>query len=144
MAAATQEYATALTQEEIDMVLQQRRHVAVSKAPPKKAPPPPSQAQASQAQAQQASFTPPWAPANSASAARTSPATSSFSETVNDQAMSNMLQTPPEFAPLNIYEFLMGTSINSLLLVSSSDRISARQRQELRDMISILRSFTFE
>ena len=160
MAAAAQEFATALTEEEVELVLEQRRHVAATKAPPKRPPPSPAPAppMAAQGPAPAAAlareFVPPWAPAGTTSSARSSQApetqaaagaasSAPFPETAADPAMAAMLQTPPEFAALNIYEYLMVTSINGLLLVASSDCITARQRQELRDIVSILRGFNF-
>jgi hypothetical protein len=110
----------ALSQEEVDLITQQRTHRAATKAPPQQPPhllpPPPA----------------PWHPDRA------------YAETAGDNVFEEMLQTPPEMAPMNIYDFLMSTAINSLLLISVSNRMNERQRQEVRDIIRILRGFSFE
>ena len=67
MAAAAQEFATALTQEEVEFVLEQRRHVAATKAPPKRQPPapgPPTPVQAAPPTTPHlGAYAPPWSPA---------------------------------------------------------------------------------
>jgi hypothetical protein len=111
-----------VSEEEINLNAQQRTFRAATKAPPKQPPhllPPP----------------PAPVPRHLDRA---------YPETVGDNAFEEMLQTPPEMAPMNIYDFLMSTSINSLLLISMSNRMNERQRQEVRDIIRILRGFSFE
>jgi hypothetical protein len=128
MAGAAHEFATALTQEEMDQILLQRQRsaMAATKAPPKQPPQVPvQQAQASSSPMTPASsHIPPWAPPGQSSAARTA----QFPEPEQDSVMMNMLATPPEHAPMIIYDYLLTTAINALLIVASSDHISQRQK----------------
>ena len=137
MAGAAHDFASALTQEEMDLIIAQRQRsaTAVTKAPPA---PPPAAAQR-QVISPAATFTPPWAPPGEASATRAA----QFPSHEEDIAMMQMLATPPEFAPMNIYDFLLTTAINALLIVASSDRLGQRQKQEIRDIVAILRGLNF-
>ena len=137
MAGAAHEFAAALTPEEMDLIMAQRQRsaAAVTKAPP--APPPTTVQQ--QVPHLAATFSPPWAPPGETSATRAA----QFPSHEEDHALMQMLATPPEFAPMNIYDFLLTTAINALLLVSSSDRLGQRQKQEIRDIVAILRGLNF-
>jgi hypothetical protein len=137
MAGAAHEFASALTPAEIELIIAQRHRstTAVTKAPPA---PPPSAVQPPAA-SQAAAFTPPWASPGETSATRAA----QFPSHEEDLAMMQMLATPPEFVPMNIYDFFLTTAINALLIVSSSDRLSQRQKQEIRDIVAILRGLNF-
>jgi hypothetical protein len=135
MAETAEAFATVLTPQEMETILTQRRNAgAVVKAPPT---PPPIPLPAQQSEA--SSSGPPWAPPNSRVPARPTV----FPNVENDASMLNMLDTPPEHAPMNIYDFLLTTAINALLIVASSDRVSPIHKQEIRDIVGILRGLTF-
>ena len=137
MAGAAHEFAAALTTQEMDLIMAQRQRssMAVTKAPP--APPPTATHQHDSHSA--AVLSPPWAPPGEASTTRAA----QFPPHEEDHALMQMFATPPEFAPMNIYDFLLTTAINALLIVASSDRLSQRQKQEIRDIVAILRGMSF-
>ncbi len=66
-----------------------------------------------------------------------------FPDVAQDASLLNVLDTPPEHAPMNLYDFLLTTAINALLIVASSDRLSNAHKQEIRDIVGILRGLTF-
>ena len=61
-----------------------------------------------------------------------------------DAALVEMFETTPEQQPPNLYEHLMNTAKNSILIMAMSHRLSEAQRQELRDIVSILRGIVFQ
>ena len=80
---------------------------------------------------------------NQAPGSMTAGSTLTVTTPVWDTALVEMCAISPEQQPPNLYDHLMETAKNSILILAMSHRLSETQRQELRDIVSILRSIVF-